>query len=244
MTEVLEVRGLTKAFRLDWCTKNSFFRYVKGVLSKNYTPELHWALQDINFTVQKGEIFGIVGSNGAGKTTLLRTISGIYRPTKGYVHSSNSMSALIDLSAAFHFDLYIKQNMYLFGAYFGLTRDEIDKKFDEIIHFAGLENFIDRKLKSYSSGMLSKLALALTMQLRSDILIFDDVFHAEDLNFMHKYLNYLKVFRNEGGTIILTSHNLELLSNICQRGLYIDKGKQVIVSDIKSIINEYKKTMS
>lgn len=244
MNEVLEVRELAKAFKLDWCTKNSLFRYLESVIKRDSSSSLHWALQNINFTLKKGEIFGIVGSNGAGKTTLIRTITGIYRPTKGYIYSSNSISALIDLSAVFHPDLYIKQNMYLFGAYFGLTRSEIDKKFDEIIYFAGLENFIDRKLKSYSSGMIDRLALALVMQLKSDILIFDDVFHAEDLNFRHKYLNYLKIFRDNGGTIILTSHDLELFNSLCQQGLYLDKGKQIMVGDIGSVIHEYKKEIN
>lgn len=204
---------------------------------------MHWALRDIHFTVQEGEIFGIVGPNGAGKTTLLKTIAGIYKPTQGSIHIHGLLSSFIELDAPFHPDLDGRQNIYLWGAYFELGRSELNRKFDEIVEFSGVGSLIDRKLRSYSAGMIRRLALALTAQLKSTLMIFDDLFGAEDLRFQEKYLQFIEKLRGEGSTIVLTSHNLEFLSRVCQRGLYLDQGKQGRVGDILPVISGYKRRL-
>jgi len=211
MAPILEVRGVSKRFRLDRCTKQTLRRYVRSFLQGNASPKFHWALRDIHFTVQKGETVGIVGPNGAGESTLLKIIGGILEPTTGSVHVEDSLASLIELEACFYSDLDLKQNLY------------------------------DRKLRSYSTGMVQRVALALANELQSHVIVIDDSFDRRDLRFQDKYLGSLEKLKSQGKTLLLASHRLDFVARICERGLYLREGRQILAGDIASVIEAYKK---
>lgn len=185
-----------------------------------------WALQDINFEVQPGEVLGIIGRNGAGKSTLLKILSRVAEPTTGRVTMQGRVASLLEVGTGFHPDLTGRENIYLNGAILGMTKKEITSKFDEIVDFAGVERYIDTPVKRYSSGMHVRLGFAVAAHLEPEILIVDEVLAVGDADFQKKCLGKMKsVSTNEGRTVLFVSHNMEAVSNLCTRALLIEHGK-------------------
>lgn len=198
-----------------------------------------WALQDVSFDVMRGEAFGIVGSNGAGKSTLLKLLSGIMRPTRGELHVHGRLSALIEVSAGFHPDLTGKENIYLNGTILGMTRQEIRRKFDDIVEFAGLGEFIDTPVKRYSSGMFARLGFSVAAHVEPDVLIVDEVLSVGDYLFQQKCLERMNEIMSSGATVVFVSHNLRAVSTLCARSLLLERGRVIEIGPSNEVIRTY-----
>lgn len=198
-----------------------------------------WALQDVSFEVPRGEAFGIIGRNGAGKSTIMKLLSRIMSPTAGRIEVSGRVSALIEIGAAFHPDLTGRENIFLYGVVLGMTRREIAARFDEIVAFSGLEEFIDTPVKRYSSGMYARLGFSLASHVRPEILIVDEVLSVGDYVFQQKCVERMHEVVRGGATVLLVSHDLKTVTDFCTRCLLLDKGRVVTVGSPNEVIKDY-----
>lgn len=214
--------------------------YVLRRLKGNYTVKEFWANRNISFTLEKGDMLGIIGTNGAGKSTLLKVISGIMVPSEGYVLRDGKIAALLELASGFDGDLTVKENAYLRGAMLGYTRSFMDEMYDQIIEFAELKDFEDKPFKQLSSGMKSRLAFSIASMVRPDILILDEVLSVGDGAFRKKSEAKMKEIICSGATTILVSHSLNQVRSMCNKILWLNKGKQVTFgSDVQKICDDY-----
>ncbi len=247
---IIKVEGLSKHYLLN---KNAtpksdtlFGNFIEGLKNiKNITQkketEDFWALNDVSFEIQKGDRVGIIGRNGAGKSTLLKILSRITPPTKGRIEYSGRMASLLEVGTGFHGDLSGRENIYLNGSILGMTKHEIDRKFDEIVAFAEIEKFLDTPVKRYSSGMYVRLAFAVAANLESDILIVDEVLAVGDAAFQKKCLGKMnEVSKSDGKTILFVSHQLNTLQALCNKGIVLSKGEVSLnVSSSELAIKHY-----
>ena len=202
--------------------------------------EEFWALNDVNFEVKQGEVLGIIGRNGAGKSTLLKILSRITEPTKGRVTLRGRVASLLEVGTGFHPELTGRENIFLNGAILGMTRQEIRKKFDEIVAFAEVEKFLDTPVKHYSSGMYVRLAFAVAAHLEPEILIVDEVLAVGDAEFQKKCLGKMdEVSRQQGRTVLFVSHNMETVLKLCTRGIFFQEGRVKATGDAKSVVATY-----
>lgn len=202
--------------------------------------EYVWALKDINFDVKQGEVLGIVGKNGAGKSTLLKILSRVTSPTTGSLRARGRIASLLEVGTGFHPELTGRENVFLNGAILGMTKQEIRKKFDEIVAFAGVERYIDTPVKRYSSGMYVRLAFGVAAHLESEILIVDEVLAVGDAEFQNKCLGKMKdVSSSEGRTVLFVSHNMGAVRNLCTQGLLMQYGTVVKQGETADIIDAY-----
>ncbi|MES2691168.1 MAG: ABC transporter ATP-binding protein [Bacteroidota bacterium] len=198
------------------------------------------ALNDIDFSVSKGEVLGIIGHNGAGKSTLLKILSRITEPTRGSIEIYGRVSALLEVGTGFHPDLTGRDNVYMNGTILGMTRREIDRKFDEIVDFSGIEKHLDTPVKFYSSGMKVRLGFAVAANLEPEILIVDEVLAVGDVEFQKKCLGKMHhVAESEGRTILFVSHNMGAIKNLCNRGIVLNKGQMVYDGNVNEAIDVY-----
>jgi lipopolysaccharide transport system ATP-binding protein len=198
-----------------------------------------WALQDVSFEVQRGEAFGIIGSNGAGKSTILKLLSGIMRPTQGSVLVRGKLSALIEVGAGFHPDLTGRENIFLNGTILGMSRAEIRQKFDAIVDFAGLHDFIDTPVKRFSSGMYARLGFSVAAHVEPDLLIVDEVLSVGDYLFQQKCVERMNTILHSGATVVFVSHNLHAVAGLCKRSLLLEKGRVIVCADTDEVIRQY-----
>lgn len=198
-----------------------------------------WALQDVSFSLDRGEAFGIVGHNGAGKSTFLKFLTRILKPTAGRFRVSGRLSALIEVGAGFHMDLTGRENIYLNGAILGMSRDEIKSKFDRIVDFSGIEQFIDTPVKRYSSGMYARLGFSVAAHVDPDVLIVDEVLSVGDFLFQRKCIERMRSVIESGATVVFVSHNLQAVSELCGRSLLFDHGRVLEVDDTNAVIKAY-----
>jgi ABC-type polysaccharide/polyol phosphate transport system ATPase subunit len=231
------IDGLWKKFRL-YHEKN---QYLKATVTKGRRAQYEdfWALKDVSFEIPQGEAFGIIGSNGSGKSTLLKCLAGILTPDKGSLVSHGKVAALLELGAGFHPDLSGRENIALNGAILGMTRKEIDSKFDDIVGFAGLEQFIDTPVKNYSSGMVVRLGFAVAINVEPEILIIDEVLAVGDEEFQQRCFQKIEQFRREGRTIVFVSHGLGQVSQFCHRALWLEKGEVQTIGPAYEVVSEY-----
>jgi ABC-type polysaccharide/polyol phosphate transport system ATPase subunit len=202
-----------------------------------------WALQDINFQVRAGEAFGIIGANGAGKSTTLKLLSRILRPNCGRIRAHGRMSALIEVGAGFHPDLTGRENVYLNGAILGMSRQEIARKFDEIVEFAGIGDFIDTPVKRYSSGMYARLGFGVAAHVDPEILLVDEVLSVGDMQFQGKCLQRMRRVVSEGTTVIFVSHNLQAVEMLCSRALLLARGRVAELGQTRNVLLRYVQTI-
>jgi lipopolysaccharide transport system ATP-binding protein len=189
------------------------------------TDEEFWAVRDVSFQVSAGEGLAIIGPNGAGKSTILKMLSRILKPTAGFCEVRGRVGALIEVAAGFHPELTGRENVYLQGAIMGMKRPEIQKKFDEIVQFAGLESFVDTPVKRYSSGMNARLGFSIAAHLNPDVLIIDEILSVGDLSFQQKCIDRMAWFKAQGAAIVFVSHNLQAVSTYFDRGLVMERGQ-------------------
>jgi lipopolysaccharide transport system ATP-binding protein len=198
-----------------------------------------WAVQDVSFSIERGEAFGIIGSNGAGKSTILKLLSRIIKPNAGAIKVNGRLSALIEVSAGFHPDLTGRENVYLNGTILGLKRAEIRRRFDDIVAFSGLEEFIDTPVKRYSSGMYARLGFSVASHVDPDILLVDEVLSVGDFLFQKRCIERMSSILKGGATVVFISHNLEAVANLCTRTLLLEKGRVVKIGGSGEVVREY-----
>ncbi|MDB5111174.1 MAG: Polysaccharide transporter, ATP-binding protein [Mucilaginibacter sp.] len=259
MNTVIEVENISKLYRLGefgtgtlghdlhrWWSKlrgkdDPFFkigeindRTVKG------TSNFVWSLRDINFEVKQGDAVGIIGRNGAGKSTLLKLLSQITAPTTGIIKAHGRIASLLEVGTGFHPELTGRENIFLNGAILGMRKNEIIRKFDEIVDFSGVERYIDTPVKRYSSGMYVRLAFAVAAYLESEILIVDEVLAVGDAEFQRKCLGKMgDVSKGEGRTVLFVSHNMSAVSTLCNTGIYLKNGNLINKGNINDIVSAY-----
>lgn len=218
----------------------SLYRFSDDVLSGSYTGEdILWALRDVSFQVQQGDVVGIIGVNGAGKSTLLKVISRITPPTKGQITIRGRVSSLLEVGTGFHPELTGRENVYLNGTILGMRKHEVERKFDEIIDFSGVEKFLDTPVKRYSIGMRVRLGFAVAAHLEPEILIIDEVLAVGDAEFQKKCLNKMEDVGNEGRTVLFVSHNMAAITRLCRRGILLSAGGVIADGETHAIVSKY-----
>ena len=237
------MRDVHKLYR-RYGRRKQFATLKSAILSGSVLRDLHpdavfEALKGVSFDVAKGKTFGIVGRNGSGKSTMLKLIAGIGKPTSGTVRVDGRVSALIELGAGFHPEISGRENVYINGLMLGLSRREIARRFDEIVRFAELEEFIDAPVKTYSSGMYMRLGFAVAINVDPDVLLVDEVLAVGDEAFTHKCLDKFAEFRRRGRTILLVTHSLDLVTRFCDEALWLDGGVVKAQGDPKRVIDAY-----
>ncbi len=237
MTTALAVNDLWKSYRL-YHERN---QYLKAAILKGRRAryEEFWALKGIDFAVPTGSTFGVIGSNGSGKSTLLKTMAGILQPEKGSVKIEGRVSALLELGAGFHPELSGQENVFLNGAILGLTKKEIAARFDDIVEFAGIAEFIDTPVKNYSSGMFVRLGFAVAAHVEPDVLLIDEVLSVGDESFQRRCAEKIDEFRRDGRTIVFVSHGLGQVEQLCQNVAWIDKGDLRMIGPAADVISAY-----
>jgi len=257
--KVIKVENLSKAYRIGLKEQrsdtlggaivnlakkplNNFkrLRSLSSISEKSKEDDVFWALKDINFEVEEGEILGIIGRNGAGKSTLLKILSRITEPTTGKIEINGRVASLLEVGTGFNPELTGRENAYLNGTILGMRKKEIDKKFDEIVDFSGVEKFIDTPVKRYSSGMRVRLAFAVAAFLEPEILIIDEVLAVGDAEFQKKCLGKMHdISSGEGRTVLFVSHNMLAVRSLCNRGIFLENGSVKFSGEIEEVINKY-----
>jgi lipopolysaccharide transport system ATP-binding protein len=216
------------------------FDYFLSVLRGPSEEEIIWALKDVSFEVKHGEVLGIIGRNGAGKSTLLKILSRITEPTTGRAEVYGRVASLLEVGTGFHIELTGRENVYMNGAILGMSRAEIDRKFDEIVDFSGVEKFIDTPVKRYSSGMYVRLAFAVAAYLEPEILLVDEVLAVGDVEFQKKCLGKMQdVTQREGRTVLFVSHNMAAIKSLCNHAMLLDVGHIVCNGDVNQVVDTY-----
>lgn len=201
--------------------------------------ERFWALQDVNFEIQPGEVVGVIGRNGAGKSTLLKILSRITAPTKGKIEVRGRLASLLEVGTGFHPELSGRENIYLNGAILGMSRREVARKFDEIVAFAEIEKFIDTPVKRYSSGMYVRLAFAVAAHLETDVLLVDEVLAVGDAKFQKRCLGKMKDVASQGRTALFVSHNMLAVQRLCSRAVWLESGQVRSTGDVSEVVGDY-----
>lgn len=252
MKPILNVQKLSKKYILGSETDHtqsfremltgvlvSPFRRFKRLSGVNTHSEEFWALKDVSFTVNKGEILGIIGANGAGKSTLLKLLSRITSPTLGEVEYKGKLASLLEVGTGFHPELTGRENIYLNGAILGMSRSEVSSRFDKIVEFANVEQFLDTPVKRYSSGMYVRLAFSVAAHIDPDILIIDEVLAVGDAEFQRKCLDLMKTLSDSGHAVIFVSHNMDSVRALTTRCLLLENGQLQMDGETQDVINNY-----
>jgi ABC-type polysaccharide/polyol phosphate transport system ATPase subunit len=239
----IEVQGVSKVYR-RYARRRQFATLKSAILSGSLISDLRAdetfeALHDVSFSVAAGQTYGIIGRNGSGKSTALKIVAGITRPTRGTVHVGGRISALIELGAGFHPEISGRENVFINGIMLGLSKREIARRFDEIVEFAELQDFIDAPVKTYSSGMYMRLGFAVAIHVDPDVLLVDEVLAVGDEGFTHKCLDKFSDFRRRGKTILLVTHSLGLVERLCDEALWLDAGHVATHGDPRRVVGAY-----
>jgi lipopolysaccharide transport system ATP-binding protein len=253
MRPIIKVENLSKQFRIQPTNRpavrydtlrESLVETVKSPLRRarangKAAGDMIWALKDVSFEVMPGEVMGVIGANGAGKSTLLSVLSRIIEPTDGRAELFGRVASLLEVGTGFHPDLSGRENIYLNGAVLGMRRREIDEHFDEIVAFAEVEDFIDTAVKRYSSGMYVRLAFAVAAHLNPEILLVDEVLAVGDASFQRKCLGKMDEVTQNGRTILLVTHNLDVIAKLCGRAIFLRKGQVAVCGPAQEALNCY-----
>lgn len=250
MTNCIEVESLAKRYRIGRAQHDLSLREQLMAFAKNpfkfvqSDDETIWALKDLSFSAEEGEVIGLLGRNGAGKSTLLKILSKITYPTSGEVRVRGRIASLLEVGTGFHDELTGRENVYLNGSILGMRKREVDKHFDAIVAFSGVEPFIDTPIKRYSSGMRLRLGFSVAAHLEPDVLVVDEVLAVGDAEFQKKCINRMEGLKKSGRTVLFVSHNLAAVENLCSRGIWIDGGKVRMDGAVKEVIVQYMASMA
>ena len=244
---MIKVEGISKRYQLGHIVSsrsltNPFKRGLQRLTGRSMQEEVaeeFWALRDVSFDIQQGEVVGIIGKNGAGKSTLLKILSRITDPSSGRIELNGRVSSLLEVGTGFNPELTGRENIFLNGAILGMARREIQSKFDEIVAFAEVEKFLDTPVKRYSSGMYVRLAFAVAAHLEPEILIVDEVLAVGDAEFQRKCLGKMKDVSQDGRTVIFVSHNMTAINHICEKAIWLKNGELVQYGDSNSVVDMY-----
>ena len=242
---MIDIKNVSMKFNLgiekDFSIKQAFINFFSGKKKKKKN-DYFWALKDVNFHINKGEVVGLVGSNGAGKSTLLKVVSGVMKPTKGEVIVNGNISPMIELGAGFDAELTARENIYLNGAVLGYSKKFIDEKFDEIVEFSELKDFLEVPVKNFSSGMTAKLAFSIATVVNPEILIVDEILSVGDMRFQEKSKQKMMSMINGGTTVLYVSHSIQSIKGICTKAVWIEHGKIQMIGDVNKVCDAYKKS--
>lgn len=240
-SNTIEVKDVSKKFKIYH--DRAYTLKDKVMFWHRNRYETRWILNDISFEVKKGESIGIIGKNGSGKSTLLKLLTKIIYPDKGVLSMKGRVAGLLELGAGFHPDMSGRDNVYINASIFGLSKKEIDRKFDEIVSFAELADFMDNPVRTYSSGMYIRLAFAVAINIQADILLIDEVLAVGDIAFQKKCLSKLKSIKEQGTTIVIVSHSLEQIEEFCDKSIWINNGKIAAIGACPEVHELYKNFM-
>jgi ABC-2 type transport system ATP-binding protein len=235
----LSVKGIYKSFRLPHEQSSGIKQLIVNIFRRSRGYEMQHVLHDVNFEIEEGEFFGIVGRNGSGKSTLLKLIAGIYSPDKGAVTVNGSLTPFIELGVGFNPELTGRENVFLNGALLGFSRHEMEDMYDEIVSFAELGKFMDQKLKNYSSGMQVRLAFSIAIRAKSDILLLDEVLAVGDEAFQKKCIDIFENYKTKGQTIVLVTHDMNIVKEFCTKAILVKDGRVADIGSPNRIANKY-----
>ncbi len=236
---IIELDGVSVCYRLPKEQIISFKEYAIRWLGRRITYHELWALRDFSLSVQPGEVVGVIGPNGAGKSTLLKVIARVLKPTLGRVNVRGRIGPLLELSAGFDPELTGRENVYLCGALLGLSKRDVEHRFDQIVGFAELEDFIDAPLRTYSSGMMARLGFAVVTHVDADILLVDETLTVGDLEFHRKCLARIQRYREEGVAILIVSHDLKTIREMCTRVVWLARGHRQAEGAPDEVVDDY-----
>jgi ABC-type polysaccharide/polyol phosphate transport system ATPase subunit len=237
--EVIRLEDASVFYRVPQERIGTFKEYVIRRLQGKVRHNTFLALRDVNLKVYQGEVFGLIGQNGAGKSTLLKLVARVLTPSEGRVQVKGRVAPLLEIGAGFHPELTGRENIYLNGAILGFTREEIDERFDHIVDFAELWDFIDAPLRTYSTGMWARLGFAVATDSRPDILIVDEVLSVGDTAFQFKCSKRIESYRDQGTTILFVSHSMDLIENMCNRAAWLERGKIIEIGNAQRVVDKY-----
>lgn len=243
---MIDINNVSMKFNLgiekEFSIKQAFVNFFSPKMRKNKKKkEMFWALKGVSFNIEKGEVVGLIGSNGAGKSTLLKVVSGVMKPTEGNVKVEGVISPMIELGAGFDGNLTARENIYLNGAILGYSKSFLDDKFDEIVEFSELEDFLEVPVKNFSSGMIAKLAFSIATIVNPEILIVDEILSVGDIKFQEKSKNKMLELIKGGTTVLYVSHSLESIKELCTKVVWLEHGKIIDMGDTKKVCDKYYK---
>ncbi len=236
----VELKNIEMHFNMSKEKLESLKEYFLRLVTKKLMFEDFVALNDVSFNIKKGDVFGLVGLNGSGKSTMLKIISGILTPTKGSVKTVGTIAPLIELGAGFDFDLTARENIYLNGSVLGYSKKFMDEKFDEIVEFSEMQDFLDTPMKNYSSGMVARIGFAIATMTKPDILIVDEILAVGDFRFQEKCEKRINEMINDDTTVIIVSHAIEQIERLCKHCAWLEKGKLKMIGETQEVCNAYK----
>ena len=241
---MITVNNVSMRFNLGVEKNFSLKQFFIDILThKKKEKSEFWALSDINFSVKKGEVVGFIGSNGAGKSTLLKIIAGVMKPTKGSVEIYGNICPMIELGAGFDMDLTARENIFLNGAVLGYSKEFLESKFDEIVEFSELKDFLDVPVRNFSSGMVARLAFSIATIVDPEILIVDEILSVGDIAFQQKSETKMRSMIGGGTTVLFVSHSIDQIKNLCDKVIWLDHGKIKQVGPAKEICDNYKESV-
>lgn len=240
MEEMIRLEHVGMRFNLSKEKVDSVKEYVIKLLKRDLHFNEFWALKDIDFSIYKGDRVGVLGLNGAGKSTLMKVVAGVFRPTEGSVTKKGVLAPMIELGAGFDKQYTGAENIFLYGAVLGHSRAFMEEKFDEIVEFSELKEFIDVPLKNYSSGMKARLGFSIATVVEPDILILDEVLSVGDAKFRKKSEKKITEMMDKGITVLFVSHNLDQVKRICNKAMILEKGRMKCYGDIEEVVPVYK----
>ncbi len=235
----IQVENVSIEFNLSKERIDTLKDYIIKLFNRKLQFKRFYALKDISFTLNKGDRLGILGLNGAGKSTLLKVIAGVYKPTSGSVKKEGVLAPLLELGAGFENEYTARENIFLYGSILGYPKKLLQSKFDEIIEFAELKDFVDVPIKNYSSGMRSRLGFSISTMVEPDILILDEVLSVGDSKFQQKSENRIMKMFDKGATVLFVSHSLEQVQRLCNKAMILDHGKLLAFGNIEDIAPKY-----
>jgi ABC-type polysaccharide/polyol phosphate transport system ATPase subunit len=243
VTDAINVKGLSKMFRVPVERKLTVYDHLANLFKRGASREF-WALQDVSFSVKEGETFGVIGANASGKSTLLKLLAGVLYPDRGDVKIRGRIAPFLELGVGFQPELSARDNVYLYGALMGLTRREIQSSYEKIMEFSELSSFENMLLRNFSSGMYVRLAFAVAAEADPEIMLVDEVLSVGDMAFQKKCSRRIDEFRRQGRTILLVSHSLGTVRELCDRCLLLDKGRAVMLGPTKDVLEVYMRRQS
>ncbi|MEK6993836.1 ABC transporter ATP-binding protein [Paenibacillus sp. FSL K6-1566] len=236
---IVDIQNVSMCFNMTTEKITTFKEYLIKRFKNQISYTEFWALSDVSFQVQRGELFGILGLNGAGKSTLLKIVAGVLKPTKGRVNVFGKMAPLIELGAGFDTELTARENIYLNGAILGFSKKEMDSRFDDIVSFSELEQFIDVPVKNFSSGMYARLGFAIATSTTPELLIVDEILSVGDFKFQQKCEEKINEMVNKGTSVLLVSHSMDQIQSLCTSGVILEKGQVIRRGNISDLCTFY-----
>lgn len=241
--DIIQVNNITVRYKIANDRVSSLKEFVIKKIKKSITEKDFLALDNVSFTVKKGDIVGVVGRNGAGKSTLLKVVSGIQKPASGNIVLNGRVVPMLELGAGFDMELSGKENVYLNGAVLGYSKEFLDEKYNDILEFSELGDFINMPVRNYSSGMVARLAFSIASMVNPEILIVDEVLSVGDENFQRKSKNRMIELMSGGSTVLFVSHNIKQIEEICNKAVWLEHGKVVMTGPSDVVCAEYKKSL-